>query len=160
MPYPGLLHPEPPPCGSPLLTPTSTGDAQTQFCLSLCVVSGCWCAQGLFETSECLWQVWGLILKTILPLLLSCWGFSFALGCGVSPHSHSSTAQPPLQILKDSLDEGEKGEWKAGLKLNIQKTGIQFHHFTANRKGKHGRSGRFYFIWLPNLWGQWLQPWS
>ena len=90
MPYSGLLHPEPPPCGSPLLTPTSTGDAQTQFCLSLCVVSGCWCAQGLFETSECLWQVWGLILKTILPLLLSCWGFSFALGCGVSPHSHSS----------------------------------------------------------------------
>ena len=30
------------PCGSPLLTHTSTGDAQTQFCLSLCRVPGSW----------------------------------------------------------------------------------------------------------------------
>ena len=37
----------------------------------------------LFEPSEHLWQVWGLILNAILPLLPSCWGFSFALGCGV-----------------------------------------------------------------------------
>ena len=35
-------------CVSPLLTHTSTGDAQTQFCLSLCGVSGSWCAQGFF----------------------------------------------------------------------------------------------------------------
>ena len=28
------------PCGNPLLTYTSTGDAQTQFCLSLCGVPG------------------------------------------------------------------------------------------------------------------------
>ena len=38
----------------------------------------------LFEPSECLWQVWGLILNVISPLLPSCWGFSFALGHGVS----------------------------------------------------------------------------
>ena len=31
--------------GSPLLTHTSTGDAQTQFCLSLCGVSGSWCTE-------------------------------------------------------------------------------------------------------------------
>ena len=37
----------------------------------------------LFEPSEHLWQVWGLSLNAILPLLPSCWGFSFALGCGV-----------------------------------------------------------------------------
>ena len=30
------------PCSSPLLTRTSRGDAQTQFCLSLCGVSGSW----------------------------------------------------------------------------------------------------------------------
>ena len=36
---------------SPLLTCTSTGDTQTQFCLSLCGVSGSWCAQGIFEPS-------------------------------------------------------------------------------------------------------------
>ena len=28
----------------------------------------------------------------ISPLLPSCWGFSFALGCGISPQSHSSAA--------------------------------------------------------------------
>ena len=30
------------------------------------------------------WQVWVLILNVISPLLLSCWGFSFALGHGLS----------------------------------------------------------------------------
>ena len=103
------------PCGSPLLTHTSSGDSQTQFCLSLCAVSGSRCAQGMFQASEHLWRVWGLILKVILPsyhllwiflcswtwgmsskllqhhasasqCLASCWGFS-ALGRGVSPHS-------------------------------------------------------------------------
>ena len=71
----GLCHTQvcctqsPCPCGSPLLTHTSTGDAQTQFCLSLCGVHGSWCAQGLFEPSECLWQEWGLILNANSPLL-------------------------------------------------------------------------------------------
>ena len=36
------------------------------------------------EPSKCLWWVWDLILNGILPLLPSCWGFSFALGGGVS----------------------------------------------------------------------------
>ena len=31
------------PCSRPLLTCTSAGDTQTQFCLSLCGVSGSWC---------------------------------------------------------------------------------------------------------------------
>ena len=68
------------PCGSPLLTRTSTGDTKVQLCLSPCGTSGSWCAQGMFEPSECLWWVWGLILKVISPLLPFCWGFSFALG--------------------------------------------------------------------------------
>ena len=38
----------------------------------------------LLASSECLWWVWSLILKVISPLLLSCWGFSFALGHGIS----------------------------------------------------------------------------
>ena len=47
----GLCHTQvcctqsPCPCSSPLLTHTSTGDTQTQFCLSLCGVSGSWFAQ-------------------------------------------------------------------------------------------------------------------
>ena len=36
------------PCSSPLLTHTSLGDTQTQFCLSVCGISGSWCAQGVF----------------------------------------------------------------------------------------------------------------
>ena len=101
----GLCHTQvcctqsPRPCDSPLLTRTSTGDALTQFCRSLCGVPGSWCSQGLFEPSEHLWQVWGLILNAILPLLLFFWGFSFFLGRGVSPQSPSSGAQLPLQCL-------------------------------------------------------------
>ena len=49
-----------------------------------------WCTQGLFEPSERLWWEQGLMLNANSPLLLSCWGFSFALRCEVSPHSHSS----------------------------------------------------------------------
>ena len=71
------------PCSSILLTHTYAGDTQTQLCLSFCGVSGSWCAQDLFEPSEHVWQVYDLILYVISPFLLSFWGFSFALGCGV-----------------------------------------------------------------------------
>ena len=86
----GLCHTQvcciqsPCPCGRPLLTHTSAGDTETQFWLSLCGVSGSWCAQSLSEPLEHLWRVWGLILNMISPLLPSCWGFSFALGRVVS----------------------------------------------------------------------------
>ena len=40
--------------------------------------------KAFFESSKHLWRVWGLILNVILPLLPSCWGFSFSLGYGVS----------------------------------------------------------------------------
>ena len=72
------------PFSTPLLTWTSTGDTQTQFCLSLFGVCVSLCGQGLFEHSEHLWRKWGLILNVSSPLLPSCWGFS-ALGHGVSP---------------------------------------------------------------------------
>ena len=94
----GLCHTQvcctqsPCPCGSPLLTHTSSGD-------SLCGVSGSWCTD-LFEPSERLWRLWGLILNAILPHLRPCWGFSFVLGHRVSLHSCSSTVQPPLQRLQ------------------------------------------------------------
>ena len=80
----GLYHTQvyltqsPCPCSSPLLILISSGDTQTQFCLTLCEVSGSCCAQDMFEPSKCLWWVWGLILDAISPLIPSCWGFSFA----------------------------------------------------------------------------------
>ena len=84
MPHPGLLHPQ--------LLPLWQATADMYLCrrhsstvLSRSLwVSGSWCTQGLFGPSECLWLEWGLILNMILPLLLSFWGFSFDLGCGLS----------------------------------------------------------------------------
>ena len=84
---PGLLQSEP---LSPWQATADLGllrrhsNTQKQAWLSLCGVSGSQCAKVLFEPSEHLWQVWGLILNVISPFISSCWGFSFALGDGVS----------------------------------------------------------------------------
>ena len=87
----GLCHTQdcctqsPSPRGRPLLTCTSPGDIQILKGRSGSVSVG---SPGvhkvLFEPSKRLWCVWGLILNVISPLLPSCWGFSFALGGGVS----------------------------------------------------------------------------
>ena len=87
----GLCHTQvcctqsPCPSSRPLLTGTSAGDIQTLKGRSGLISAG---SPGMhkvfFEPSECLWWVWGLILKEISALLPSCWGFSFALGCGLS----------------------------------------------------------------------------
>ena len=70
-------------CGRPLLTHTSAGDTQTLKGRSGSVSVGSLgtdVQKSLVEPSKCLWQVWGLILNAISPLLPSCWGFFFALG--------------------------------------------------------------------------------
>ena len=77
----------PSPHGRPLLTCASPGDTRTLKGRSGSVSVGS-LGPGepkvLFEPSKHLWQVWALILNMIMPLLplLSCWGFSFALGYG------------------------------------------------------------------------------
>ena len=65
----------PVPQGSPQLTRASTGDTQTQVLLSLLWGPGAHKILCISEPSEHLWQVWGLILNAILPLLPSCWEF-------------------------------------------------------------------------------------
>ena len=59
-------------------------------------------AQGLFEPSEQLWRLWGLILNATSPLLPSCWGFSplsldvgYLLKVAPAPCSHHSSAYRP-----------------------------------------------------------------
>ena len=86
-------------CCSALLIHTSIGDAQIQFCLSFCAVSGSWYTQGLFEPSEHLWWEWSLILNANSSCLPSCWDFSFVLGHVISSQSCSSAMQSPLQCL-------------------------------------------------------------
>ena len=63
------------------------------------------------------------------------------------------------KMLYPSEPQGEGGEWKSWLKLNIQKTKIWSHHFMANRWGNNGNSDRLYFLgfqnhcrWLPKPW--------
>ena len=71
----------------PLLTCASAGDTQTLKGRSGSVSVGSLgpgTYKVLFEPSEHLWRIWGLILTAVLPLLLPCWGLSFALGHGVS----------------------------------------------------------------------------
>ena len=75
------------PCGRLLMIHASTGDTQTLKgrCGSVSVESlGPGACKVLFKPFEHLWLVWGLTLNVISPLLLSCWGFSFALGGGVA----------------------------------------------------------------------------
>ena len=72
------------PCGRPLLTHTSSGDTQTLRGRSGSVsVESPGVHDVLFEPSEHLWWVWGLILNMISPLLPFCWGFSSVLGHGI-----------------------------------------------------------------------------
>ena len=84
MPYPGLVHPEPLPLQQATADPHLHKRCSNIALAQSLWVSGSWCTQGLFESSEHLWQVRGLILNMTSPLLPSCWGFSFALGRGVS----------------------------------------------------------------------------
>ena len=60
--------------------------------------------------------------------------------------------------LKSLLMKVKEENEKVGLQLNIQKTKIWSHHFTANRWGNSGNSVRLYFSGLQNhcRWG--LQP--
>ena len=136
MPYTGLLRPEPLPCGSPVLICTSSGDTQTQFCLSLCGISGSWCVQIMFEPSEHLWQVWCLILNTILPLLPSFWGFFFVLGCGVLLQNCSRAAQPLLQHLPSCWGSSALGHRVSPQRKFIKLTVSSFFLFiyTTNLK--------------------------
>ena len=51
--------------------------------------------------------------------------------------------------MKEPLDEGERGEWKAGLKFSIQKSkdnDIWNYHFMANRWGKVKTVSDFIFL--------------
>ena len=86
MPYPGLLYPESLLRRQATADPsTSTEDTETLKGRSGSVSVGSSGAYGvLSEASESLWLGRVLILNVISPLLPSCWGFSFALRCGVS----------------------------------------------------------------------------
>ena len=49
-----------------------------------------------------------------------------------------------------SLLKVKKESEKTGLKLKVQNTKIQLHHFMANRWGNTGNSDRLYFLGFQN----------
>ena len=57
---------------------------------------------------------------------------------------------------KETLDEGERGEWKSWLKTQHSKNedhGIQSHYFMTNRWGKKWKQWQILFSWaLKSLW--------
>ena len=84
---PGLLQSEPLPPQRPWRTHASTGDTRTlksRFGTVSVGSLGPGAHKIWFEPSEHLWQILGLILNMVSPLLPSCWGVSFARGYGVS----------------------------------------------------------------------------
>ena len=88
MPYASLLHPELLSLWQSTPDCTGTGDAQTQFCLSLCGVPGSWCAQGFI----CALQ------ESVSPVLCK------FLEKAMAPHS---------SILPENPMDG--GAWKAAV---------------------------------------------
>ena len=160
MPYPHWLHPDP----LPLLHSTAvcTEDSQTQFWLSLCGVSEPWCAQGLFEPSKRLWRVRGLILNVISPLLQSCWGFSYALGRGVSffggiqrsPIDGCSAVSCNFGVF---TGEDEHTSFYSAIFMTSSPL---LHGNSMGKQWKQWQTLFFFFFWLQNHCRWWLQPWN
>ena len=58
-----------------------------------------------------------------------------------------------VEELKNLLKRVKEESEKAGLKLSIQDTTVQSHHFMANKWGNNGKSDRLYFLGLQkSLW--------
>ena len=119
-------------------------------------VSGSWGAQGMFEPTESLWWVWGLILKVILPLLPSCCDFSFDLGHGVSPHRRSSTTEP--HNTTSNAEEAEVEQFYEDLtrpsRTNTQKR-CPFHY-----RGLECKSRKSGDTWSNRQIWPWRTKWS
>ena len=101
------------PCSSPLLTRTSRGDAQTQFCLSLCGVSGSWFTRFVWALWASLAGMWfdskcEFAPPTILLGLLLCpwmWGISSKL------HQRHAAAAPAPTIWWGFSELGRISSW-------------------------------------------------
>ena len=52
--------------------------------------------------------------------------------------------------LKNLLMKVKEESGKSWLKTQMFKKLRSWHHFMANRWGRNGNSGRFYFLWLHN----------
>ena len=67
-------------------------------------------------------------------------------------------SEEELKSLLMEVKEESKKSWLKTQHSKNEDHGFQSHHFMANRWGKNGNSGRFYFLGLQNQCGQSLQP--
>ena len=65
-------------------------------------------------------------------------------------YADDTTLMAESEELKSLLMKVKEESEKVGLKLNIQKTKIQSHHFMADAWGNSGKSVRLYFGGLQN----------
>ena len=95
MPYLSLLHPE------PLSLWQTTTNLYLHRRQSNTVLPQSLWVPWVLVCTRFVWALWasmvgmGFDYNLNLPLLQYCWGFPFAIGCGVFPHSHSSTYRLP-----------------------------------------------------------------
>ena len=133
-----------------------------------------------FSRWHCLGTLFWLWRKKINRWSLnisSIWDYKYFkfISCTKSIHLHVHRSVPKWDVimkltavlmaesqeeLKSLLMKVKEESGKAGLRLNIQKTKIQSHHFTANRWGNNRNTDRLYFLRLQNHCGQWLWPWN
>ena len=87
---------------------SSTLPQETQFWLSLCGVSGPWCAQGMFEPSKHLQRVWRLTLTTMSPLLPS--SLPLDMGCllTVAPVPSSRCSSATILLVNQEMEPKKK----------------------------------------------------
>ena len=77
-------------------------------------------------------------------------------------HADNTTLMAESKGTKEPLDEGERGEWKSALKLNIQKTKIMASCSITSWQidGETMETVTLYFLGLQNHCRWWLQPWN
>ena len=78
-------------------------------------------------------------------------------------YRNNSTLMAEIEEELESLDEGERREWKSWLKTQHSENedhGVRSHHSMANRWGNNGNSEKLHFWGLQNHCRWWLQPWN
>ena len=89
-------------------------------------------------------------------------GFWMGLHINNLRYADDTTLMAESEEELECLDESERGEWKVGLKLNIQKTKLLASGPITSWQidGKQWKHDRLYFLWLQNHCRWWLQPWN
>ena len=103
-----------------------------------------------------------MILNATLPLLPSFWGFSFALGCGVSPHSPmNSMKRQKDRTLKEELSRSvgaqyaSGDQWRNNSRKNEETETKQKHHPVVDGTGDRSKVRCYKKQYCIRTWNVW-----